>query len=66
MDIDVLAGSVATLKKNGYKILNDRAFRRSLRSFDIADIEINDPAKAKQTNTTQRFRFGLVAAHRHW
>ena len=60
MDIDVLAGSVATLKKNGYKILNDRAFRRSLRSFDIADIEINDPAKAKQTNTTQRFRFGLV------
>ena len=60
MDIDVLAGSVATLKKNGYKILNDRAFRRSLRSFDIADIEINDPAKAKQTDTTQRFRFGLV------
>jgi len=52
MDIDVLAGSVATLKKNGYKILNDRAFRRSLRSFDIADIEIHD--------TTQRFRFALV------
>lgn len=62
MDIDVLAGSVATLKKNGYKILNDRAFRRSLRSFDIADIEINDPAKAKQTKTTQRFRFGLVTS----
>ena len=62
MDIDFLAGSVATLKKNGYKILNDRAFRRSLRSFDIADIEINDPAKAKQTDTTQRFRFGLLTA----
>ena len=60
MDIDVLAGSVQTLKKNGYKILNDGAFRRSLRSFDIADIEVNDPAKAKQTETTQRFRFGLV------
>ncbi|MFT5172761.1 MAG: hypothetical protein ACI8W7_000929 [Gammaproteobacteria bacterium] len=60
MDIDVLAGSIATLQKNGYKILNDRAFRRGLRSFDIADIEINDPAKAKQTNTTQRFRCGLV------
>jgi predicted nucleotidyltransferase component of viral defense system len=62
MDIDVLAGSVQTLKKNGYKILNDRAFRRSLRSFDIADIEINDPAKAKQTGTTQRFRFGLISS----
>ena len=62
MDIDVLAGSVGTLKKNGYKILHDRAFRRSLRSFDIADIEVNDPAKAKQTDTTQRFRFGLVTS----
>ncbi len=62
MDIDVLAGSVATLKKNGYKILNDRAFRRSLRSFDIADIEFNDPAKAKQTDTTQRFRFALITS----
>ena len=60
MDIDVLAGSVETLKKNGYKILNDRAFRRSLRSFDVADIEVNDPAKAKHTDTTQRFRCGLV------
>ena len=60
MDIDVLAGSVATLKKNGYKILNDRAFRRSLRSFDIANIELNDPSKGKHTETTQRFRCGLI------
>ncbi|NOX52510.1 MAG: nucleotidyl transferase AbiEii/AbiGii toxin family protein [Gammaproteobacteria bacterium] len=66
MDIDVVAGSVQTLRKNGYKILNDGAFQRSLRSFDIADIEVNDPAKAKQTETTQRFRFGLItpAGHR--
>lgn len=66
MDLDVLAGSVQTLKKNGYKILNDGAFKRSLRSFDIADIEVNDPAKANQTDTTQRFRFGLItpAGHR--
>jgi hypothetical protein len=66
MDIDVLAGSVQTLRKSGYKILNDGAFQRSLRSFDIADIEINDPSKAKQTETTQRFRFALItpAGHR--
>ena len=60
MDIDVLAGSVATLKKNGYKILRDGAFKRSLRLFNIEDIEINDPDKAKQTATTQRFRFALI------
>ncbi|MFQ5644070.1 MAG: nucleotidyl transferase AbiEii/AbiGii toxin family protein [Thiogranum sp.] len=66
MDIDVLAGNVATLKKNGYKILQDAAFKRSLRLFDIEDIEINDPGKAKQTTTTQRFRFALItpAGHR--
>ena len=65
MDIDVLAGNVDTLKKNGYKILNDRAFSRSLRSFGIADIDINDPAKAKQTETTQRFRCALVTSANH-
>jgi predicted nucleotidyltransferase component of viral defense system len=60
MDLDVLAGSVATLRKNGYKILEDGAFIRSLRTYGIADIELNDPGKAKQTETTQRFRFGLI------
>lgn len=28
MDLDVLSGSVATLKKNGYKILESDAFKR--------------------------------------
>lgn len=65
MDIDVLSGNVQTLKKNGYKILNDGAFQRSLRSFDIANIEVNDPGKAKQTQTTQRFRLGLITPAGH-
>ena len=60
MDLDVLAGSVETLTKNGYKILQDGAFKRSLLTFGIADIEINNPLKAKQTETTQRFKFGLI------
>lgn len=66
MDLDVLAGSVTTLKKNGYKILQDGAFIRSLRTYGIENIELNDPKKAKQTETTQRFRFGLItqAGHR--
>jgi len=62
MDLDVLAGSVATLKKNGYKVLDDAALRRALRTYGIVDIEVNDPEKAKHTPTTQRFRVQLVAA----
>ncbi len=60
MDLDVLAGSVTTLKKNGFKILEDSAFKRSLRVYGIADLDINDPQKAKHTETTQRFRVGLL------
>jgi hypothetical protein len=60
MDLDVVAGSVETLRKNGYKILGDAAFQRSLRVFGIEDIDINDPHKAKHTATTQRFRCSLV------
>ncbi|MEX2123462.1 MAG: nucleotidyl transferase AbiEii/AbiGii toxin family protein [Woeseia sp.] len=62
MDLDVLGGAVATLRKNGYKLLNDAAFRRTLRTYGIADIEVNDPARAKHTQTTQRFRVRLVTA----
>jgi hypothetical protein len=56
----VVAGSVATLKKNGYKILEDASFLRGLRVFDIDAIEVNDPANAKHTETTQRFGCSLV------
>lgn len=62
MDLDVLEGSVSTLKKNGYKLLDDAAFRRTLRTYGISDIEVNDPDKAKHTQTTQRFRVRLVTA----
>jgi predicted nucleotidyltransferase component of viral defense system len=62
MDLDVLGGSVATLRKNGYKLLQDGAFRRAMRTYGIADIAVNDPAKAKHTETTQRFRVQLVSS----
>ena len=62
MDLDVVAGSVATLRKNGYKVLADAALRRTLRTYGIADVEVNDPDKAKHTETTQRFRVQLVTA----
>ena len=60
MDLDVVAGSVVTLKKNGFKILEDKSFARALQTFGVSEIRINDPAKAKQTETTQRFRVRLV------
>lgn len=60
MDLNVLGGSVAALKKNGYKLLDDAAFRRALRTYGIADIAVNDRDKAKHTQTTQRFRVQLV------
>jgi hypothetical protein len=63
MDLDVFGVSVETLKKNGYKILADVGFKRQLQTYGIEDILINDPAKAKQTETTQRFRARLVTTN---
>jgi predicted nucleotidyltransferase component of viral defense system len=60
MDLDAVGGSVATLKKNGYKVLDDATFRRQLRTYGIADIAINDPGKAKHIESTQRFRLQLM------
>lgn len=60
MDIDVLAGAVDTLRKNGYRILQDPTFARALSIYGIQELIVGDPAKAKQTATTQRFRTRLV------
>jgi predicted nucleotidyltransferase component of viral defense system len=62
MDLDVHHDRVGvqTLKKNGYKILADAAFRRVLMTAGIAAVEVNDPKKAKHTDVTQRFRATLV------
>lgn len=60
MDLDTLGGSVSTLKKNGYKILSSPAFKRALATYGIIDLIVNDPSKAKQTETTQRFKLHLI------
>lgn len=62
MDLDVFAGSVETLKKNGYKILNDASFQRRLQTVGIANLEIGDKDKAKHTETVQRFKINLVTS----
>jgi len=38
MDLDVLGGGIATLKKNGYKILQDATFSRVLSTYGIEDM----------------------------
>lgn len=61
MDLDVKPDvAVETLRKNGYKILDDPALRRILATRGIVDLRINDRARAKHTETTQRFRLSLV------
>ena len=45
MDNDVLEESVATLKKNGYKIPENASLRRSPRSFGITDLLTSDQTK---------------------
>lgn len=62
MDIDVASVAVGTLEKNGYKILEDPSFLRTLKIYGISDIKLADKAKAKQTETTQRFKLRLVNA----
>jgi predicted nucleotidyltransferase component of viral defense system len=62
LDVDPAKLAVGTLKKNGYKILQDAGFRRVLRAADIVDLRVNDPKKAKHTETTQRFGLTLVLA----
>jgi len=63
MDLDVKGANVETLKKNGYKILRNSSFQRVLNTYGIESLEINDPEKAKQTETTQRFKVGLVLSN---
>lgn len=62
MDLDVLVGAVGTLRNRAYRILRDPAFVRALGTYGIKDLILGDPAKAKQTPTTQRFRARLVTA----
>ncbi|MBF0478439.1 MAG: nucleotidyl transferase AbiEii/AbiGii toxin family protein [Candidatus Omnitrophica bacterium] len=56
MDIDVSRVSVEKLKIVTLDILMSRGFSDSLRSFGIEKIVPPDIAKAKQTDTTQRFK----------
>jgi len=60
MDIDVKVARVERIKKAVMEILAARGFTDSLKSFGIERIIAPDLTKAKQTETTQRFKIHLL------
>jgi len=62
MDLDVSGVSVHALKDTVMMILHTPSFTESLRPFGIKGIVPPDIVKAKQTDTTQRFKVHLLTA----
>jgi predicted nucleotidyltransferase component of viral defense system len=60
MDLDVHGIKVAILAEIVMKILSTEAFQNNLRSFGIMKAVPPDISKAKQTETTQRFKIHLI------
>ncbi len=62
MDIDLTGVRVEKVKKTVMEILAVRGFADSLKSFGIEKVVPPDLAKAKQTETTQRFKIHLLTS----
>ena len=62
MDIDVRGIGVIQLREAVMKILKNSSFQENLKPFGIAGIIPPDLGKAKQTETTQRFKVHIISA----
>lgn len=62
MDLDASGIKVDTLKETVMKILETRSFQESFRPFGIEKIIPPDISRAKQTETTQRFKVHLLTS----
>ncbi|MFZ3106308.1 MAG: nucleotidyl transferase AbiEii/AbiGii toxin family protein [Candidatus Hydromicrobium sp.] len=60
MDLDLSEIRVDIIQDTVLKILNTRDFVDNLRPYGIQSISIPDMKKAKQTETTQRFKIHLI------
>jgi hypothetical protein len=60
MDIDIAGPRVERVTKTAMEILMTRGFTDSLKSFGIERVVAPDMTKAKQTETTQRFKIHLL------
>ncbi len=62
MDIDIAGVRVERVKKTVMEILSARGFSDSLKSFGVEKVVAPDLTKAKQTETTQRFKIHLLTS----
>ena len=62
MDLDIEGVRIERVKKTVMEILSARGFSDNLKSFGIDKIVPPDITKAKQTETTQRFKIHLLTA----
>ena len=62
MDIDITGARVEKVRKTVMEILAVRGFSDSLKSFGIEKVVPPDITKAKQTETTQRFKIHLLTS----
>jgi len=62
MDLDVSGIGVFQLKEAVIKIIGSKVFRDNLKPFGITEIIAPDMSKAKQTETTQRFKIHLISS----
>jgi predicted nucleotidyltransferase component of viral defense system len=60
MDIDVSGIAVATLRDKVMKVIESPSLLDTLRTFGIEDLRLPNMARAKQTETVQRFKVGLL------
>jgi len=60
MDLDIHTIEVYVLKEKVMKILESTSFQNDIKSFGIYEIILPDITKAKQTETTQRFKVHLI------
>ncbi|MBI5418424.1 nucleotidyl transferase AbiEii/AbiGii toxin family protein [Candidatus Poribacteria bacterium] len=62
MDIDIKGMKVDNLKNTVMKILESPSFQDGLKSYFIERVVLPDITKAKQTETTQRFKIHLITS----
>src|SRR3989338_230822 len=62
IDMDIQGVRVEKIKKNVMEILSERGFSDSLKSFGIEKVVPPSIMKAKQTETTQRFKIHLLTS----
>lgn len=61
MDIDIKGGNIEALKDTVMRILESSSFQDNLKTFGIEKLVPPDAVKAKQTQTTQRFKVHLIS-----